>query len=172
MLNHVICMGRLTKDPEYRTTGSGVSVANFSIACDRDFSGKNGTEKETDFIDCTAWRKTAEFVTKYFTKGRMIVVSGRLQTSSYTDKDGNKRRKVEIVADNVYFGDSKKDGDNGAGGSTYVPAAGVTVDPYEESLQYAQQKMARNDTFQYPYPGNQQPGGFEILEGDDGMLPF
>ena len=85
-LNHITIMGRLCADPVYRTTGSGISVANFSVAVDRDFSGKDGGEKETDFIDCTAWRKTAEFVTKYFTKGRMIVVSGRLQIYSYTDK--------------------------------------------------------------------------------------
>ena len=108
MLNHIVIMGRLTRDPEFRQTGSGVSVANFSGAVDRDFS--KGEEKETDFIDCVAWRHTGEFVSKYFTRGSLIVVSGRLQVRSYTDKDGNNRRAAEIVADNCYFGGSKNAG--------------------------------------------------------------
>ncbi len=112
MLNQIIIMGRLTRDPELRRTGSSVAVASFTLAVDRDFSGKDSGEKETDFIDCVAWRQTGEFVSKYFTKGRMAVVSGRLQIRTWTDKDGNKRRTAEIVADNVYFGDSKKDTDN------------------------------------------------------------
>lgn len=112
MLNQIIIMGRLTRDPELRRTGSGVAVASFTLAVDRDFSGKDTGEKETDFIDCVAWRQTGELVSKYFTKGRMAVVSGRLQIRTWTDKDGNKRRTAEIVADNVYFGDSKKDTDN------------------------------------------------------------
>ena len=112
MINRIIAQGRLVADPELRRTGSGVAVASFTIACDRDFSGKNGGEKETDFIDCTAWRNTAEFVSKYFTKGRMAIVSGRLQMRKWTDKDGNKRTSAEIVADNVYFADSKKDSNN------------------------------------------------------------
>ena len=107
MLNRIIIMGRLTADPELRRTGSGIAVTSFTIAVDRDFSTKDGGEKETDFIDCVAWRNTGEFVAKYFTKGRMAVVSGRLQIRSYTDKDGNKRRVAEIVADSIYFGDSK-----------------------------------------------------------------
>ena len=107
MLNHIVIMGRLTRDPELRRTGSGVAVASFTLAVDRDYSGKDGGEKETDFIDVVAWRQTGEFVSKYFTKGRMAVVSGRLQIRSWTDKDGNKRRSAEVVADNVYFGDSK-----------------------------------------------------------------
>jgi single-strand DNA-binding protein len=107
MLNHITIMGRLTRDPEMRRTGSGVAVTSFTIACDRDF-GQNG-EKETDFIDITAWRNTAEFVSKYFSKGRMAVVSGRLQIRKWKDKDGNDRRSAEVVADNVYFADSKKD---------------------------------------------------------------
>ena len=109
MLNHIVLMGRLTKDVELRHTGNGVAVASFSIAVDRDFSGKESGEKETDFIDIVAWRNTAEFVSKYFTKGRMAVVSGRLQIRNWTDKEGNKRRNAEVVADNVYFGDSKKE---------------------------------------------------------------
>lgn len=112
MLNHITIMGRMTRDPELRRTGSGVAVASFNVAVDRDFA-KDGAEKETDFIDCVAWRQTGEFVSKYFGKGRMIVVSGRLQIRSWTDNDGNKRRTAEIVADNVYFGDSKKEASTG-----------------------------------------------------------
>lgn len=113
MLNHITIMGRMTRDPELRRTASGLPVASFTLAVDRDFADKNSGEKETDFIECVAWRSTAEFVEKYFSKGRMAVVSGRLQIRGWTDKDGNKRRTAEIVADNVYFGDSKKDTDNG-----------------------------------------------------------
>ena len=116
MLNKWEGMGRLTKDPELRRTPSGTAVATFSIAVDRDFKGKDG-ERETDFIDIVAWRQTAEFVSKHFTKGRMAVVEGRLQIRDYTNKDGQKRRVAEIVADNIYFGDSKRDNDGE--GSTY-----------------------------------------------------
>ena len=105
MLNHITIMGRLTRNPELRRTGTGVAVTSFTVAVDRDFSKE--TEKETDFIDCVAWRNTGEFVSKYFKKGSMAVVSGRLQIRSWTDKDGNKRRTAEVVADNVYFGESK-----------------------------------------------------------------
>ena len=121
MLNHITIMGRLTKDPELRRTGSGIPVASFTLAVDRDFSDKQSGEKETDFIEVVAWRSTAEFVSKYFTKGRMAVVSGRLQIRSWTDKDGNKRRTAEIVADNVYFGDSKKET---SGGNSYGQQGG------------------------------------------------
>ena len=106
MLNHIIIMGRLTRDPELRHTNNGVSVASFTLACDRDFKDKSGS-KETDFVDCVAWRNTADFVASYFAKGRMAVVDGRLQTRKWTDRDGNKRTAYEIVAENVYFGDSK-----------------------------------------------------------------
>ena len=108
MLNKIFLMGRLTRDPELRRTGSGTAVASFSLAVDRDFKSQSG-EKETDFIDIVAWRNTAEFVSKYFTKGRMAVVEGRLQIRDWTDKEGNKRRSSEVVADSIYFGDSKKD---------------------------------------------------------------
>lgn len=128
MLNHTDIMGRMTRDPELRRTGSGIPVANFTLAVDRDFGSKDG-EKETDFIDCVAWRSTAEFVSKYFSKGRMAVVSGQLQTRSYTDKDGNKRKVVEIVADNVYFADSKRDADTGAGAA---PAAAAPAAEYPQ----------------------------------------
>ena len=112
MLNHITLMGRLTRDPELRHTGSGIPCANFTIAVDRDFGKNENGEKETDFIECVAWRNTGEFVSKYFGKGRMAVVSGRLQIRSWTDKEGNKRKTAEVVADQVYFGDSKRDGDN------------------------------------------------------------
>ena len=109
MLNHITIMGRMTRDPELRRTGSGVAVASFTIACDRDIANKETGERDVDFIDCVAWRGTGEFVEKHFSKGSMVVVSGRLQIRSWTDKDGNKRRTAEVVADNVYFGESKKD---------------------------------------------------------------
>ena len=109
MLNRIIVMGRMTRDPELRRTNSGTAVASFTVAVDRDFKSQSG-EKETDFIDVVAWRNTAEFVSKYFSKGRMAVVEGRLQLRDWTDKEGNKRRTAEIVADSVYFGDFKRDG--------------------------------------------------------------
>ena len=107
MLNHIVVMGRLTRAPEFRKTNTGKSVTSFTIAVDRDFG-----DKATDFIDCVAWNNTAEFVRSYFAKGRMAVVSGRLQIREWTDKEGNKRRSAEVIADNVYFGDSKKSSDN------------------------------------------------------------
>ena len=124
MLNRIVLMGRLTRDPELRRTQSGTAVTSFSIACDRDFKSQSG-EKETDFIDVVAWRGTAEFVSKYFAKGRMAIVEGRLQIRDWTDNNGGKRRSAEVVADNIYFGDSKRDsapGDYGA-----PPAYGAPV---------------------------------------------
>lgn len=109
MLNHVTIMGRLTRDPELRHTRSGTAVTSFTLAVDRDFKDKNSGETATDWISCTAWKGTAEFVSRYFQKGRMAVVDGRLQTRSYQDRDGNKRTAVEVVSDHVYFGDSKRD---------------------------------------------------------------
>lgn len=116
MLNHITIMGRLTKDPELRRTGSGIPVASFTLAVDRDFSDKQSGEKETDFIEVVAWRNTAEFVSKYFTKGRMAVVSGRLQVRKWKNKEGENRYTTEVVAENVYFGDSKKEA---SGGNSY-----------------------------------------------------
>lgn len=110
MLNTITIMGRMTRDPELRRTESGIAVASFSLACERDYAPQGG-EKETDFINVVCWRSTAEFVDKYFSKGRMAVVSGRLQIRGWTDKDGDKRRSAEILADRVYFGDAKRDGD-------------------------------------------------------------
>lgn len=109
MLNHIVLMGRLTRDPELRRTNNGTAVAGFSLAVDRDYADKESGEKGVDFIDIVAWKGTAEFVTKYFTKGRMAVVDGRLQIRQWTDKNGNKRYTAEVVANNVYFGDSKKE---------------------------------------------------------------
>ena len=125
MLNHITIMGRLTRDPELRRTASGTAVTSFSLAVDRDFKSQNG-EKETDFIDVVAWRSTAEFVSKYFTKGRMAVVEGRLQIRDWTDRDGGKRRSAEVIADNVYFGDSRRDnaGDFGAAPGYSAPMGG------------------------------------------------
>lgn len=108
MLNHITIMGRFTRDPELRHTQSGTAVTSFTLAVERDFKDKSSGEAVTDWISCTAWKGTAEFVSRYFQKGRMAVVDGRLQTRSYQDRDGNKRTAVEVVADHVYFGDSRK----------------------------------------------------------------
>ena len=148
MLNHITIMGRLTRDPELRRTGSGIAVASFTVAVDRDFSGRDGGEKETDFIDCVAWRQTGEFVSKYFTKGSMIVVSGRLQIRSWTDKEGGKRRTAEVVADNVYFGESKRDGGNGAYSAPAAPAFGGYSAPAAPASDFA---MLDDDDAQLPF---------------------
>ena len=161
MLNHITIMGRLTRDPELRRTGSGIAVASFTVAVDRDFGGRDGGEKETDFIDCVAWRQTGEFVSKYFTKGSMIVVSGRLQIRSWTDKDGNKRRTAEVVADNVYFGESRRsnEGNSSYGGNAYggnssysAPAAPAYGGGYSAPAAPA--------------------SDFAMLSDDDAQLPF
>ena len=153
MLNHIIIMGRLTRDPELRRTGSGVAVTSFTLAVDRDFGNRESGEKETDFIDCVAWRQTGEFVSKYFAKGRMAVVSGRLQIRPWTDKEGNKRRSAEVVADNVYFADSKREGDGGYSAPAYSAAPADYSAPSGYSV---------------PSEGDQ----FAELSGDDGELPF
>ena len=124
MLNRIIVMGRLTRDPELRTTQSGTSVTSFTLAVDRDFKDKDSGEKSTDFIDVVAWRQTAEFVCKYFAKGRMAVAEGRLQIREWKDKDGNNRRTAEIVAENVYFGDSKSENKGGNAPSYGAPGYG------------------------------------------------
>lgn len=119
MLNHIVIMGRLARDPELRRTQTGTPVVSFRLAVERDFKDKASGERITDWIDVTAWSYTADFVSKYFTKGRMAVVSGRLQTQEWTDRDGNKRRSVGVVADSVYWGDSRREGD---GQGTAAPA--------------------------------------------------
>ena len=130
MLNKIFIMGRLTRDPELRRTQSGTAVTSFSLAVDRDYKSQSG-EKETDFIDVVAWRSTAEFVSKYFTKGRMAVVEGRLQIRDWKDKEGNNRRSAEVVADNVYFGDSRPGGAGGNnGGYSQAPAYGAPAGGY------------------------------------------
>ena len=146
MLNHITVMGRLTRDPELRYTQSQTPVASFTLAVDRDFGGRDGSERQTDFIDCVAWRQTAEFVSKYFSKGRLAAVDGRLQIREWTDKDGNKRRSAEIVVNNIYFGDSKRDnasentygsgygpsGSNSFGGQQAAPAPHLSDNPFGE----------------------------------------
>ena len=167
MLNHIVIMGRLTRDPELRRTGSGIAVASFTVAVDRDFGGRDGGEKETDFIDCVAWRHTGEFVSKYFTKGSMIVVSGRLQIRGWTDKDGNKRRTAEVVADNCYFGESKR-GDQGnsyGGGNTYGGnQGGFGGNSY--------QQQPTGGFGGYAQPASAPASDFAMLEDDDAQLPF
>lgn len=168
MLNHIVLMGRLTRDPELRRTGSGIAVASFSLAVDRDYAAQ-GAERETDFIDIVAWRNTAEFVSKYFAKGRMAVVSGRLQIRNWNDKEGNKRRSAEVVADNIYFGDSKRDnaqtdsfggfpGNQGFGGNQgYGSAPSAPAPSYNQG---------------FSAPMSAPASDFAMLEGDDSDLPF
>ena len=176
MLNHIVIMGRLTRDPELRRTGSGIAVASFSLAVDRDFGGRDGGERETDFIDCVAWRHTGEFVSKYFTKGRMAVVSGRLQIRSWTDKEGNKRRTAEVVADNVYFGDSKRDGDNAGasyggntyGGNSYGNGGYGNNNNYGGNAYNAPAPSYGG----YSAPASAPASDFAMLDDDDAQLPF
>lgn len=156
MLNHIVIMGRMVRDPELRKTQSGISVCSFTLACDRDFKSRDGGEKETDFIDCVAWRSTAEFVCKYFTKGRMMAAEGRLQLRDWVDKEKNKRRSAEIQVDSAYFADSKS----------------KEQEPPEVSHSAA-------DGFPgggFPggsFPGGALPDGFDpFADGDDGDLPF
>ena len=151
MLNRIILMGRLTRDPELRHTGNGTAVASFSLAVDRDFRDKASGQKATDFIDVVAWRQTGEFVAKYFQKGRMAVVEGRLQMRDWQDRDGNKRRTAEVVADNVYFADSRRDGEAQTGG--YSPAPSSYAPPANQG---------------YSAPVSD----FAELSDDDGELPF
>ena len=152
MLNHIVIMGRLTRDPELRYTQSQTPVVSFSVAVDRDFGGRDGGEKQTDFIDCVAWRSTAEFVSKYFRKGSMVVVSGRLQIRDWQDRDGNKRRSAEVVADNVYFGDSKRRDDGDAPRQDYSPSRGNARDSFSGAVSKA--------------------NAFQEIDDADGELPF
>lgn len=147
MLNHIALMGRLARDPELRRTQSGIAVASFPLAVDQDYGSRDGGERQTDFIDIVAWRSTAEFVSKYFAKGKMAVVSGRLQMHDWTDKDGNKRRSAKVVAESVYFGDSKKDG---ASDSREMPAQAGSMEDLKGKFGSV----------------------FTDAEPDDGELPF
>ena len=161
MLNHIILQARLCKDVELRRLPSGKSVANVSVACDRDFANKETNEKETDFIDIVAFGKTADHMASYFTKGKMIIVSGRLQIRKYTDKDGNSRRAAEVVADSVYFGDSKKSSE---GTATYSAPI-----PFQENAGGFSETMAMIDQFRSQGAMNND---YDALEYDDPMLPF
>ena len=155
MLNHIVIMGRLTRDPEVRYTQSQIPVASFTVAVDRDYSGRDGGEKQTDFISCTAWRSTAEFVSKYFHKGSMAVVSGRLQIRQYQDREGSNRTAAEVVADNIYFGESRRDSGNSSTGS------------YNQT-NYSQPGYGYDSA-----PKSSAPtGGFAELDDGDGELPF
>ncbi|MCI8423278.1 MAG: single-stranded DNA-binding protein [Lawsonibacter sp.] len=171
MLNRIIIMGRLARDPELRRTQAGVPVASFRLAVDRDFKDKSTGERATDWIDVVAWRQTGEFVSRYFTRGRMAVVEGRLQMRDWTDKDGNKRTSAEVVADNVYFGDSKRDGDGAPSGS-YSPArsGGYAQSQGEGGYPSAPSYGAPPSYGGAPAEGDQ----FRELTGDtdDGELPF
>ena len=158
MLNHIVLMGRLVRDPELRYTQAQVPVASFRIAVDRDFGGRDGNERQADFIDCVAWRQTGEFVSKYFTKGRMIAVSGRLQMRDWTDRDGNKRTSAEVVADNVYFGDSKRDGE--------APRSDAG------SYNRGNDDYNRGNSYDNRGASAPAPSAFADLGDDDGELPF
>lgn len=166
MLNHIVIMGRLTRDPELRRTGSGIAVASFTVAVDRDFGGRDGGERETDFIDCVAWRQTGEFVSKYFFKGSMIVVSGRLQIRNWTDKEGNKRRNAEIVADNVYFGESKRSSSENSYSSSYNSGNSSFSAPAQAAAPAAPSYGS------YAAPAAAPASDFAMLEDDDSQLPF
>ena len=153
MLNHITIMGRLTRDPELRYTQAGQPVASFSVACERDYGNRDTGERQTDFIDCVAWRQTGEFISKYFTKGSMIAVSGRLQIRDWVDRDGGKRRSAEINVDNAYFGESRRRDDNVGQGSS-------------------QGNGGRNET-SYSSPSSYDgPDSFSEIDDDDGDLPF
>ena len=163
MLNHIVIMGRLTRAPELRYTQSQIPVASFRVAVDRDFG--RGEERQTDFIDCVAWRSTGEFVSKYFQKGSMAVVSGRLQMRDWTDKDGNKRTSAEVVADNVYFGESKRrDGDPR---DSYGPR-----DSYAPRDNYAARDSYGQRDSRDSAPRQPAPSAFAELDDGDGELPF
>lgn len=149
MLNHITLMGRLTRDPELRSTTSGTPVASFTLAVDRDYSSRDSGERQTDFIDIVAWRQTGEFVSKYFQKGSMAVVTGRLQIRDWTDRDGNKRRSAEVVADNVYFGESKRSREGG-------------------DSSYRDEPPSRSGG----YDGGSKSSAFSEIDDGDGDLPF
>lgn len=167
MLNHIVLMGRLTKDPELRYTGSNIPVVSFSIAVERDYGKNESGDKVTDFFDISAWRQTAEFVNKYFTKGRMIVVSGSLQSRRYEAKDGTKRTAFEIVADNVYFGDSKSSReDSGDYGRSNDYGSSSRGNDYNRSESY---RAPSRDSFEN---ARKQASSFQEIDDADGELPF
>lgn len=166
MLNHITIMGRLTRDPELRYTQSQTPVASFTLAVDRDFGSRDGGDRQTDFIDCVAWRQTAEFVNKYFQKGSMAVVSGRLQIRDWTDREGGKRRSAEVVVDNIYFGESRRSGSDNNSGSFSAPAG----NSYGNNNSYG--NGGYNQSSSAPSYGGSSYNGFEDLDEGDGELPF
>ena len=159
MLNKVLIMGRLARDPELRRTQTGTAVASFTLAVDRDMKNKATGERATDWIDVVAWSHTAEFVSRYFTKGRMAVVEGRLQIRDWIDKEGNKRRTAEVVADNIYFGDSKRENEGGSYAPTYGNNQGGYAGGYSAPASSG-------------YGAAPMGGQFAELSDDDGELPF
>lgn len=172
MLNRVTIMGRLTRDPELRRTDSGIAVASFAIACDRDYSNKQNGEKEVDFFDIVAWRNTAEFVSNYFGKGRMIVVSGRLQTRSWTDKEGNKRKTTEVVADSCYFGDSKPAEGNQNPNGYQTPAPNYGGQQQQMGGYGGQNYRGGNGYGTYASSAGVPPEDYGEITGDDSRFPF
>ena len=159
MLNHITIMGRLTRDPELRYTQNQTPVASFSVAVDRDYGSRENGEKQTDFIDCVAWRSTAEFVSKYFHKGSMAVVSGRLQLRDWNDRDGNKRRSAEVVADNIYFGESRRDSENYRSDS-------------RDTGNYDNSYSSQSSSYDSGRSASPAPSAFSELDDGDGELPF
>ena len=161
MLNHIVIMGRLTREPELRTTQSGVNVASFTVAVDRDFGGRDGGDRQTDFFDCSAWRSTGEFVSKYFHKGSMIVVSGRMQSRKYQDREGNNRVAWDIQAENVYFGESKRDSEGSSYSQSSYSSQGNSYGNYNQAGQTSSLPKVTEDAY----------SGLSEIE-DDGELPF
>ena len=183
MLNHIVIMGRLARDPELRHTQTGTPVASFRLAVDRDFKDKNTGERTTDWIDVVAWRGTGEFVSRYFSKGRMAVVEGRLQIREWTDKEGNRRTTAEVVADNVYFGDSKRDGDGGSygdrgsyagssyGGGGYGDRGGSYGGGNYGGGSYNSRPSGPSAPADYGIPSGGDQFS-DLADDDDGDLPF
>ena len=177
MLNHITIMGRLVRDPELRYTQSQTPVASFTLAVDRDFASRDGGERQTDFIDCVAWRQTGEFVSKYFQKGSMAVVAGRLQIRDWTDRDGNKRRSAEVVVENIYFGESKRREDGAAparresyGGNSYGSNNGGYGN---DRNSYGGNSYGGNSGYNSNNGGyGRSTSAFAELDDDDGDLPF
>ncbi len=187
MLNHIVLMGRLTRDPELRRTGSGTAVASFTVAVDRDYQSKDGGERKTDFIDCVAWTHTGEFIAKYFTKGSMIAVEGRLELRDWTDRDGNKRRSAEVRVANAHFCGSKRDSGDSYGGNSYGGNSyGGNQGGYSNNNNgygsnnggYANQggnaygQPNAGGFGSYAAPAQPAASDFAMLEDDDAQLPF
>lgn len=172
MLNHITIMGRLVRDPELRYTQSQTPVASFTLAVDRDFAGRDGGDRQTDFIDCVAWRQSAEFVSKYFHKGSMAVVAGRLQIRDWNDRDGNKRRSAEVVAENIYFGESKRR-EEGAAAPARRDSYGSNSGYDNDRNSYGGSSYGGNSGYSSGSGGyGRTTSAFAELEEDDGDLPF